>query len=233
MRSAMRSGGVSRGAIVAAAAAFAVVAVVGVVALVARSDGSDTSPTARRPVPASGDSAALGDEGSQRPDGLSRDEVGAVAAAVEYVTAPQEWLYLSDEQVRTAASDIVVPDERGEREVDHIVEELAVPREGLESATGVVWFVVSPLATKVEHYSPDRATVAVWRVAVLSADDVAMPHAGWQTVTVELEWHGDWLLAASHETDGPVPQLAPSQQPWSARYLDEELEGFQRVGVSD
>jgi hypothetical protein len=44
--------------------------------------------------------------------GFARDEAGAVAAAVTYATAGQNWLYLSDDQVAEQASAVMVPESR-------------------------------------------------------------------------------------------------------------------------
>lgn len=177
-------------------------------------------------------STSAGSEEAPPVGGFARDEEGAVAAAVSYAEAPQSWLYLSDDDVRGAVEAVVVPGRGGAELVEEVAEDVAILREALAEARGTVWFVVAALATKVERYNDSRASVGVWSVAVLSADDVAMPHSGWQITTVELEWHDGWRVAARRESDGPVPQLEPSQQPWSARYLDEELEGFQRVGAT-
>jgi hypothetical protein len=228
-----------RGPVVVAIAVAAVAAVVLVVIAVVAAGGDDSSAGTTPSVTVEGgspmDRVPSRDQhrvgADSRGQGLGRDEAGAVAAAISYAAAPQAWLYLSDEQLRDAGAEVVVPGAEGEALVEELVEEIAPARDELERAQGTVWFVVAPLATKVERYSDEGATVRVWRVAVLSADAVAMPHAGWQTVTFDLEWHGGWRIAGVHEAEGPVPQLEPGQQPWSARYLDEELEGFSRVGV--
>jgi hypothetical protein len=164
--------------------------------------------------------------------GFSHDEAGAVAAAVAYASAPQAWLYLADAEVERGAAAVTVPTAR-DAVVDRLVEEAGLLREELRKASGTVWFVVAPLATKVESYSAGHAVVRVWLVRVLSADGVAMPQSGWQTVTFELEWHeDDWRIADVAEAEGPTPQLEAGLRPWSAGYLDEELAGFSRVGAT-
>ena len=222
----------------AAIAAIAVVAVVVAVALLVSGTGGD-SPSSARAVAAEERSAPGSSHGSEldsatlatATDGpFSRDEAGAVAAALEYASAPQAWLYLPDTQLRAVLAEVVAPGTAGEALSDEVVYDVGLLRDELEAATGTVWFVVAPLATKVERYSDDRATVAVWYVGVLSADDVVMPHSGWHTVTFELVWHDRWRAAARSETEGPVPQLEAGQQPWSAHLVDDELAGFHRVG---
>jgi hypothetical protein len=166
--------------------------------------------------------------------GFSRDEAGAVAAAVSYTTAPQSWLYLSDQDVRAGVEGIVVPEARDELAGD-VVQEVRLLRTELEKASGTVWFVVSPLATRLEDYDDGsgRAVVRVWTVRVLSAEGVAVPQSGWQTTTFRLRWQDDdWKIASTHDADGPVPQLEVGLQPWTSDYMGAELEGFVRVGTT-
>lgn len=164
--------------------------------------------------------------------GFARSEAGAVAAAVSYAAAPQSWLYLSDEQVTASAQAVTLPSARDEL-VPRLVEDARLLRDELRKASGTVWFVVAPLATRVETYGETGATVRVWVVRVLSADGVAVPQSGWQTLTFALEWaEGDWRIAEVDETDGPTPQLEAGLRPWAADYLEAELTGFRRVGAS-
>ncbi len=165
--------------------------------------------------------------------GFGHDEAGAVAAAMSYVAAPQAWLYLSDEDVAASVASVTTPEAREEL-VDDLVGEARLLRDELARASGTtVWFVVSPLATRVEAYDEGRATVRVWAVRVLSAEGVAVPQSGWHTVTLELAWHrGDWRIAGLTEAEGPTPQLEAGLQAWAPGYLADELEGFERVGAT-
>ncbi len=164
--------------------------------------------------------------------GFSHDEAGAVAAAMAFTQAPQAWLYLSDADVERGAAEVTLPSARAGL-VARMVDEAGRLREEVRKASGTVWFVVAPLATKVEDYSPSTAVVRVWSVRVLSADGVAMPQSGWQTLSFELAWHeGDWRMAEVAEADGPTPQLEAGLRPWAANYLDDELAGFSRVGAT-
>lgn len=163
--------------------------------------------------------------------GFDRSEPGAVAAATSYATASQSWTYLADEDVVEAVEAVVVPAARGEL-VTQVVDDVRLLRDELQEASGTVWFVVAPLATRLDVYSASHAVVQVWVVRVLAADGVAVPQSGWQTLTLELQWNrGDWRVADVTETDGPTPQLEAGLRPWSASYLDETLSGFVRVGV--
>jgi len=225
-----------------------VVAAVALVAMLAgaglRGAADPAPPTA--PVPAPADHAVAAGSEDERPStgpgpwaaaggvgvGFSRDEAGALAAAVSYATAPQVWLYRSDAQV-TASFEVLASEDAEDDLVDQVVEDAGLLRAEVSKASGTVWFVVAPLATKVETFTEDRAVVRVWLVRVLSADGVAVPQSGWATLTLDLSWErGDWRLASVDESEGPTPQVEAGSQPWAADYLGGELDGFRRVGVS-
>ena len=191
-------------------------------------DGSEGQNTGD-PTPAGpGPSSSIGGVGV----GFEQSERGAVAAGMSYATAAQSWLYLGDGQLIPAAEAVIAPDARG-RLLEPLVEEVRLLRDELQGTTGVAWYVVSPLATRLDSYTDQRAVVSVWVVRVLSADGVAVPQAGWRTLTFDLVWdNGDWRVADVTETEGPTPQLESGAQPWAAAYLDETLAGFTRVGVA-
>jgi hypothetical protein len=161
--------------------------------------------------------------------GFTQTEEGAVAAAVSYAAASQSWLYLDDVQLEEAVGTVVAP--VAPQLVDQVSNEVALLRDRLGDADGTVWFVVAPLATKLDSFDSSSAVVRVWVVRVLSADGVAVPQSGWQTLTFELGWYGDWKVADLSEAEGPTPQLEAGLQPWAAGYLDETLVGFVRVGL--
>jgi hypothetical protein len=227
----------------AVAIVVAVVAVMAVgAALVGVGGGSRAAnpPAATAPdaPAAAGDDEPAGDapagEAAGVDVGFARDEAGAVAAAVSYATAPQSWLYLSDEYVTARVADISVPEARDDLAGD-VVQEVRLLRTELEQASGTVWFIVAPLATRVDDFDAEsgRAVVRVWSVRVLSAEGVAVPQSGWVTTTFRLRWHDDdWKIVSSEDGDGPVPQLEVGLQPWTADYLGAQLDGFVRIGAT-
>ncbi len=179
-------------------------------------------------VPAAG-SAATGE--AIEAAGGEHSEEGALVTAMTVATAAQEWLYLDDVALRAAVTAIST-EEAGERLADAVVDEVSVARDALATAAGPVWFIASPLATRVEQYRPDRALIDVWVVTVLSAADVAVTQSAWMVTSMELVWEGEgWRVAAIDDTPGPTPQLDNSDSPWLPEQLDAELEGFTRVGA--
>jgi hypothetical protein len=168
--------------------------------------------------------------GGRRRGGFSRDEAGAVAAAVAYTGASQRWLYLGDEEIADEVARIATP--RSMRSLtSEVVAEIGTARDDLARSSGRVWWLVHPLAWRVESYDADRASVAVWTVTVLSASGVALPQSEWMTVTVDLEWvDGNWRVDAIRDRPGPTPMTGPHDEPWDAEPFDEALAGFTRLG---
>jgi hypothetical protein len=114
------------------------------------------------------------------------------------------------------------------------VEEVGSARAELAEAAGPIWWIVHPLAWKVDRFSSAEATVSVWSFAFLSAADVAVPQTEWTTTSFDLERsQGAWRLAAVRDSVGPTPAVGPTDQPWEAEPLDDALIGFTRLAGED
>lgn len=210
-------------------------AMVGLGGLLVASDRSDSpSPSApantavaRSVVPAGATGPVA--EHAGIPVGFRHDKDGSVTAAITYATAPQRWLYFSDEQITDAVTEIATP-VAAPRLVEEVVGDVGAARDKLARSPGRVWWFVRPLAWRVESFHADEVTVAVWTVTVLSAEEVAAPQCEWVTVTVDLGWvDGDWRVDGVRDTPGPTPLTGPSDQPWDAVPFDRALAGFTRM----
>lgn len=169
------------------------------------------------------------DPGAGLPLAQVRTEPGARATAISFATVSQDWLYLDDEQidhsVRAIATAAAGPSMSAET-----VAELRTARDGLAKSTGRVWWLVRPLASRVERFDPATARVVVWTVTILSAADVALPQADWMRVTVDLAWEGDaWRLQAIDDEPGPTPMTGTKDRPWQPEPFDDALGGFERA----
>jgi hypothetical protein len=159
------------------------------------------------------------------------DPENLTEVAVDYATASQNWLYLSDEDIDAAVRAIAVP-AAADRLSEDAVAELSVARDALSHAAGPVWWFVRPLAVQVETVGEERARVSVWVVTVLSAADVAVPQADWVTLDLELVRVGDrWLLESVTDTPGPTPLGGVRDDPWQPEPFDDALAGFERIGT--
>jgi hypothetical protein len=165
--------------------------------------------------------------------GSGGDERGAASTALELAAAAQDWLYLSDDDLEVAVRAVAVP-ASADRLVDETVAEVGLARDALARSPGRVWWVVRPLAWRVDTFTSGRAQVSVWAVSVLSAADVAMPQSDWTTTVFDLEWDGSrWRLVAAFDTPGPTPQLGGRDAPWEPEPFDDFLSGFTRVGAEE
>ena len=169
------------------------------------------------------------DPGAHLPPAQDRTEPGARATAIAFATASQDWLYLNDEQIDRAVRAIATAS-AGPSLSAETVAELRTARDGLAKSTGRVWWLVRPLASRVERFDPATARVVVWTVTILSAADVALPQADWMRVTVDLAWEGDaWRLQAIDDVPGPTPMTGTKDRPWQPEPFDDALGGFERV----
>lgn len=184
----------------------------------------DGAPSPVASVASADADAASGDDVSS-----SVDE-SAVAAAVEYATASQDWLYLTDEEIEAEVRSIAASGS-ADRLVEETVGELGLARDGLMESAGRVWWLVRPLAVKQVSSTGSRAEVSVWVVTVLSASDVAVPQSDWSTLDLVLvHEEGRWLLESIDDEPGPTPISGVRDEPWQPEPFDDALDGFVRVG---
>ena len=167
--------------------------------------------------------------GADLPPGQDRTEPGARATAIAFATASQDWLYMNDEQIDHAVRAIATASAAPSLSAETVAE-LRTARDGLAKSTGRVWWLVRPLASRVEQFDPATARVVVWTVTILSASDVALPQADWMRVTVDLLWEGGaWRLQAIDDVPGPTPMTGTKDRPWEPEPFDDALGGFERV----
>jgi hypothetical protein len=103
-------------------------------------------------------------------------------------------------------------------------------REQLAQSSGPIWWLVRPLAWRVDDFRDTQARVSVWTVTILSAASVAAPQSEFLTVTLDLSWvDGDWRVDGVRDTPGPTPITGPHDQPWDAEPFDQALDGFTRM----
>jgi hypothetical protein len=145
-----------------------------------------------------------------------------------YATASQRWLYFTDPEIEAAVAEIATP-VAAPRLVEEVVADISMAREELARSQGPVWWVVRPLAWRIEHFNDAEARVLVWTVTVLSAAGVAAPQSEFLTVTLDLSRvDRDWRVDGVRDTPGPTPITGPQDQPWDAEPFNQSLEGSVR-----
>lgn len=222
-----------RTAIGAAVVVVALVAGVFLVRLAGSSSGPDRSEaraaaeSSRSPAPAGAAGPSV--EAAGVAVGFAADEPGAVAAAVAYATASQRWLYFTDDEIKAAIAEIATP-VAAPRMTEDVVADISMARGHLTQSQGRIWWLVRPLAWRVEHFREAEARVSVWTITILSAAGVAAPQSEFVTVTLDLAWvDGDWRVDGVRDAPGPTPITGPQDQPWDAEPFDQALDGFTRI----
>jgi hypothetical protein len=168
-----------------------------------------------------------GRAGGIAPGGFAHTRNGAVAAAIAYVRTGQAMLDASDDE---AAAEVraMSADASADAQADELVARLHVLRRTLADATGPVTYRQAALATSVDVYTAERATVSVWHVGVLAADGTAPPQANWAVSRFELVWeHGTWKVWSETITPGPAPIAAADAAPATNAAYDSALAGFE------
>ena len=229
-------------------------------AIVVRASGPEDessgspAPTSRRQTSSSGPAAesatsdpvdaaatvelgAIGDvEIPVDPSGARSDRStdGARQSAVDYlVTVRQRVVYLTSEAATDVLTAWAAPGVSA-ASISRDVDEAAALRGRLGEDGGQVWWVVAPLAIRLDAYSPERARVAVWQTSIIASgadpdvsSEATQPMVRFQTDTVELVWNVDrWAVWAVVSTDGPTPMLAPSLVVATPDVFVSTLDGF-------
>jgi len=66
-----------------------------------------------------------------------------------------------------------------------------------------------PVGYRVERFSADAATVAVWYVGIVGSGASVQPQQSWRTQIVSLVWEdGGWQVSSFASSTGPTPPLS-------------------------
>lgn len=164
------------------------------------------------------------------PAGFRRTADGAVAAAASFVTTGQALLDMdplaAEDAIRQMASVKTV-----DAQVADVLGKLRFVRTELADGKGPIVYRQAVIAWRVDSFTSERASVAIWNVGVLSRDGVAPPQAGWAVSVFDLVWErGDWKIDRETVTPGPAPILDNSAAPATAAQLTASLRGFTDFG---
>jgi hypothetical protein len=210
-------------------------------AATAPSDQAQAAPPAAATTPQAqaGEATATGRVGPSEvvnrvPVGYQHSKAGAVAAAANYAKVLSSELILDKASRRKAIDTLAAPEARArqqrafDRAVASLVKGLGV-KDGA-AADGTVLLRAVPVGWRMEAYTGDRATVAIWVTSVagsLGGPPGGVPvQEGWGTTTVKLRWvGGDWKQLESTTTEGPAP-VADAATPTAASQLIPEAQEF-------
>jgi hypothetical protein len=164
------------------------------------------------------------------PVGFSRNEDGAVAAAVGYTRTGQAFLDMDAAEVEAAVRTMAT-EASADALLADTVSRLEAARAALAGSAAPVDYYQAVLSVRVDAYGADHARVSVWSVGVLSREGVAPPQAGWTISTFDLAWErGDWKIAAESIVPGPAPITNAAAPPATSAQLRQRLAGFAAYG---
>ena len=136
---------------------------------------------------------------------------GAVAAAARAITAFAGSVLLDPTRLREVVARIATSSSRTQL-TEAFEEASAQARAKLGAGTvprPVIVLRAVPVGYRIERYSPEDATIAVWYVGVVGSGATVQPQQSWRTQTVNLVWeHGAWKVASFASSTGPTPTLA-------------------------
>lgn len=158
------------------------------------------------------------------PVGYARTREGAVAAATAYIKVLSSPLIL-DERRRRDAVEVLADPRTRQQQLDAletgapaIAQSLRLPPGGGTGGTPVLLQTI-PVRVRVEAFTADTATVAVWQTSLGGTTNGVPVLQRWGTTTVKLRWvDGDWKQVEARSSPGPVP-LADDAQPTAASEL--------------
>lgn len=173
-------------------------------------------PSATSPPPGSGFEVPVDPSGAR----TVATADGARQSVVDYVsTVRQRLAYMTDSSARAVLSAWIAPG-AAPTLVESELAQAAAVRDVLSATGGGVWWLVTPLATRLDAIDGDRARVSVWLASIAaSGPNPTLPTAGiqpmvrFQTDTVEIVWSDDgWQVWSITSIDGPTPMTTPSAQ---------------------
>jgi hypothetical protein len=171
------------------------------------------------------------------PLGWAPTRAGAVAAAAAYARTLSAMWFLADAAKRHAAVALLA--------VPEVTARLQANQDALAASVAAGPFgaglqrpgVTSVLRTtllgyRVDRFSGQDATVALWAVVVYGNDGGLTTQAVWSTAMVRLRWvRGDWKLQDATTAPGPVP-VQGQDTPSAAADLVREAATFTEFTVA-
>ncbi len=160
-----------------------------------------------------GAKAVAGKPARRGGSGYDRTRDGAMAAGTAYIGALDGPAILDEPRLRKTLASI-----SSAESLDGLVrayEQAArQTRERLGVGTSpepVVILRTVPVGYRIDRFTPDAATVSLWRVGIVGSGATVEPQQSWRTEAVSLIWESEnWKVASFRSSPGPTPPLAAS-----------------------
>jgi hypothetical protein len=166
----------------------------------------------------------------------TRAGAGAVAAAARSITAFAGDVLLEPLRLRRLVGLMTSSASRPQL-IEAFDEASAQTRAKLGADTvprPVIMLRAVPVGYRIEHYSQEEATVAVWYVGIVGSGATVQPQQSWRTQTVTLVWEDrGWKVRSFESSPGPTPPLStaePAEPPGALFAAIPRFEEFARAG---
>ncbi|MGW2259990.1 hypothetical protein ACWCXE_19550 [Streptomyces sp. NPDC001780] len=221
-----------------------VVLLIAAIAFANRGGGGGASDDPKDPAsrPGSDSTAATGvkpvtGKNGPVPSGFARDEQGAASAATNYAVALGSVEMYERQGRHSIVNAVYTPEVAAARQDDldkvysseKFLTSIGLQADGT-APTGTTFVSrTNPVGSKVEKFSTDSASVAVWYSALfgLAGEGSTNPVTeSWYTNTFELKWvDGNWKVTGFTQQDGPTP-VGRDQAASSAEEMADAVEQF-------
>ena len=165
----------------------------------------------------------------------TRTRAGAVAAAARTITAFDGNVLLEPLRLRAVVERIASTESRGQL-IEAFKQASAQTRAklGVESVPRPVIVLRSfPVGYRVERFSRNAATIAVWYVGIVGSGATVEPQQSWRTQVISFVWErGAWRVSSFESSLGPTPPLSTAEiagTPGELFGAIPRFEEFQRV----
>lgn len=159
---------------------------------------------------------------------------GARQSAIDFVSTVRQRLpYITESSARSVLEAWIAPGAAPTLVGSELAQAAGI-RDVLGAGGGDMWWLVTPLAARIDALDGERARVSVWLAAIAaSGTNTAVstmgvqPMVRFQTDTVELVWaDGAWRVWSITSIDGPTPMTAPSATIATVDIFVAHLDGF-------
>lgn len=165
----------------------------------------------------------------------TRTRAAAVAAAALSITAFDGDVLLEPIRLRAVVGRIASAESRA-RLVEAFDQAGAQTRAKLGAGSvprPVIVLRSVPVGYRIERFSRNGATIAVWYVGIVGSGATVEPQQSWRTQVVSLVWErGDWRVNSFESSAGPTPPLSTAeiaQSPGELFAVIPRFEEFQRA----
>jgi hypothetical protein len=162
--------------------------------------------------------------------------VGAVSAAARSITAFDGNILLEPSRLQAVVAKIASAESRAQLSAA-FAQASAQTRAKLGAGTipaPVIVLRSVPLGYRVERFSANQATIAIWYVGIVGSGATVQPQQSWRTQVVSLVWEdGAWKVSSFKSSTGPTPPLSTAEIPGTPSELFTAIPRFEEFSRAE